>query len=511
MTGFRAIHLEEPTLTFGLGLTAVHPKDGLFLYGPMEPRTAGEIRVGAIGSAAGIERLSRWMKQVSSFIPAFNDRAHHAPFPGMEAAFCVKWPTQPAQTIVLEDGALETRIRYDDAHRRVYDAVDLVVGSLLDFKRRSDIRPDLWMVVLPEEVSRYGRPKSKVPKSERITTPNRLGRREAKRLGDAPLLFEELVSARLPYTYERNFHHQLKARLLEEEIVTQIVRETTLMPDDFLRSDGNRMRNPQDEATTAWNLGTTLYYKVGGPPWRLTNVRPDVCYIGLVYKVDPNRPAAERVCCGAQMFLATGEGVVFRGHLGPWDSVREGEHHLDRKTAEKIIREVVESYRDEHHRPPREVFIHGKARFTEDEWRGFRDGAEDVELLSAIQIQRSKDVKLYRDKTPQSEGKFNLLRGTALITGPHTAYLWTSGFVPRLQTYAGWEVPNSYRIGIQWGDVDMETVLRDVLGLTKLNFNACIYGDGQPVTLRFADAVGEILTAGHNFLKLRPLPFKFYI
>jgi hypothetical protein len=231
------------------------------------------------------------------------------------------------------------------------------------------------------------------------------------------------------------------------------------MPDDFLRSDGNRMRDPQDEATTAWNLGTTLYYKVGGPPWRLTNVRPDVCYIGLVYKVDPNRPAAERVCCGVQMFLATGEGVVFRGHLGPWESVREGEHHLDRKTAEKIIREVVEGYHDEHHRPPREVFIYGKARFTEDEWRGFRDGAEDVELLSAIQIQRSKDVKLYRDKTPQSEGKFNLLRGTALITGPHTAYLWTSGFVPRLQTYAGWEVPNSYRIGIQWGDVDMETII----------------------------------------------------
>ena len=81
------------------------------------------------------------------------------------------------------------------------------------------------------------------------------------------------------------------------------------------------------------------------------------------------------------MFLATGEGVVFRGHLGPWDSVREGEHHLDRETAEKIIREVVESYRSERHRPPREIFIHGKTQFTEDEWQGFRAGAENVELL----------------------------------------------------------------------------------------------------------------------------------
>jgi hypothetical protein len=120
-------------------------------------------------------------------------------------------------------------------------------------------------------------------------------------------------------------------------------------------------------------------------------------------------------------------------------------------------------------------------------------------------------MKLYRDKTEQTEGKLNLLRGTALIVSPRTAYLWTSGFVPRLQTYAGWEVPNPYKIGIQWGDVDLGTVLRDVLGLTKLNFNTCIYGDGQPVTLRFADAVGEILTAGHEFQKLRPQPFKFYI
>ena len=205
MTGFRAIYLEEPTLTFGLGQAAVHPKDGLFLYGPVAPRSAGEIRIGAIGSAAGIDRLSRWMKQVSHFIPAFNNRAHHAPFPGMEAAFCVKWPLQPVATIVLEEGALETRIRYDDPHRRVYNSVDLVVRELLDFKRRSDIRPDVWMVVLPEEVSRYGRPKSKVPRSERVVTPNRIGNREAKRLGEAPLLFEELESAQTPIYLRTQF------------------------------------------------------------------------------------------------------------------------------------------------------------------------------------------------------------------------------------------------------------------------------------------------------------------
>jgi hypothetical protein len=52
--------------------------------------------------------------------------------------------------------------------------------------------------------------------------------------------------------------------------------------------------------------------------------------------------------------------------------------------------------------------------------------------------------------------------------------------------------------------------MQDVLGLTKLNFSACIYGDGLPVTLRFASDVGEILTAA-PLGDLPPLPFKHYI
>ena len=44
--------------------------------------------------------------------------------------------------------------------------------------------------------------------------------------------------------------------------------------------------------------------------------------------------------------------------------------------------------------------------------------------------------------------------------------------------------------------VEIVQVLNDILALTKLNYNACLFGDGSPVTLRFADSVAEILTAG---------------
>ena len=90
------------------------------------------------------------------------------------------------------------------------------------------------------------------------------------------------------------------------------------------------------------------------------------------------------------------------------------------------------------------------------------------------------------------------------------AYLWTKGFIPRLQTQIGLETPNCLSVEITRGNSDIKQVCIDVLALTKLNYNACIFADGEPVTLRFADSIGEVLTAGKN-IKTYILPFKHYV
>jgi argonaute-like protein implicated in RNA metabolism and viral defense len=74
----------------------------------------------------------------------------------------------------------------------------------------------------------------------------------------------------------------------------------------------------------------------------------------------------------------------------------------------------------------------------------------------------------------------------------------------------GLEVPNPLNIEIARGTMDFRTICRDILSLTKLNYNACMFADGLPVTLRFADSIGEILTAGIN-VKTDVLTFKHYI
>src|SRR5665213_1565729 len=62
----------------------------------------------------------------------------------------------------------------------------------------------------------------------------------------------------------------------------------------------------------------------------------------------------------------------------------------------------------------------------------------------------------------------------------------------------------------QTGHAGIKTVLNDIMGLTKINYNSCNFNDGLPVTVRFAKMVGEVLTMGSAKGTERQ-PFKYYV
>ncbi|MEI9932655.1 MAG: hypothetical protein WDM89_19500 [Rhizomicrobium sp.] len=185
--------------------------------------------------------------------------------------------------------------------------------------------------------------------------------------------------------FEPNFHHQLKARLLDRrDVVLQIVRESTL--DALVQKESTiYKRRLQDAASIAWNLSTTLFFKAGGHPWKLAYVRPRVCYIGLVFKLFPDSSNETRkACCGAQMFLDSGDGLVFRGTPGNYYNPKTKQFHLSENEARELIARVVSAYqeRDSQHLPPAELVIHGRTRFNAEEWRGFSAGAPDSKITT---------------------------------------------------------------------------------------------------------------------------------
>jgi hypothetical protein len=148
--------------------------------------------------------------------------------------------------------------------------------------------------------------------------------------------------------------------------VIQILRETTIAPDDFRRADGKPLRQLEDPARVAWNLTTATFYKAGGQPWRLGAPRKGVCYVGVVFKRDDTGPTSSHACVGAQMFLDSGDGVVFRGAVGPWYSEDTRTFNLPKDQARKLLSMVVSAYQTGHDgEAPTEVFVHGKTHFSE--------------------------------------------------------------------------------------------------------------------------------------------------
>jgi hypothetical protein len=513
MTPFKVIHVKEPLLEFRFGQKLVYPRDGLFLYGPVD---GGHpvINYGVIGTPAGIGRLERWTQLIAGFIAPPPPRRgvkpvepQHVAFPGFSAAYNSGWPVKPRTTVATIDGtALTKALHIDNRNEAIKAAVDLYVTPLITAAARVEDPPTFWFVVIPEEVYELGRPQSKVPASERIRGSVRITKDKALRLEEEHTLFGIDEDEAEVYKYATHFRRQLKARLLNDKIVTQIVRETTLAPGDFLMSNGQPKRRLEDPATIAWKLSTGAYYKDGGRPWQLAEVRPGVCYVGLAYKRRDSTTDDRFAVCAAQMFLSSGEGVVFRGALGPWYRTDTKQFHLDRLAARNLVAMVINEYRSQHNsEPPTELFLHAKSSFTDEEWEGFNSGAPPETNVVGVQIADAKEnMKLFRP------GRYPVVRGTALLIDDRQAFLWTAGYVPRLDTYLGPETPNPVLVRLQRGACSFDTILRDVMGLTKINFNSCLHNDRLPVTIRFADAVGEIMLAAPQAGEPR-LPFKFYI
>jgi len=198
---------------------------------------------------------------------------------------------------------------------------------------------------------------------------------------------------------------------------------------------------------------------------------------------------------------------VFRGANGPWRT-GDYEYHLKPDAAEALLKTVLETYKDKHGAMPTELFIHGQTNFNDEEWGAFEKAAPKGTNVVGVRIKTtSGDVKLFRD------GDYPVLRGTALLLDDTNAYLWTTGYVPQLDTYIGPETPNPLMISVlrsKGQKPQIKTVLKDILGLTKINYNSCNFNDGLPVTVRFANMVGEVLTMGAA-KDAKAQQFKYYI
>ena len=492
--------LPEPELEFRFGQRMHDPHAGLALFGPQSADASSHpksIVYGVIGAPQGVDLFFRWSrlmqnavveplesKRRMSRLVQPDDRKLYLlwpPFPGFQGAFASQWPTPAAWRYELDRNRLMDLANQKDPYNRAYDVASAYCEGLSQAEKR-DENFHVMVCVVPDEVYENCRPWSKL-------------KRGVLKKATEMVVNPEAVK------YSVDFRRQLKARSMEFGAPVQILRESTLRIGPAVK--GN-IRGLTPESDRMWNMGSTLLYKAGAKPWRLATAREGVCYIGLAFRRSGGAES-RTACCAAQMFLDTGDGIVFKGEYGPWYSPEDDQCHLDRSNAKSLLAGALKTYADEGGEKLTEIFLHSRSTINAEEFAGYRDASPPGVKLVGVRVRTDfNGVKLFR------RGEWPVIRGTFWKLNERSGYLWASGFKPSLLTYDGWEVPTPLRIDIEHGEADIIQVASDIFGLTKLNYNTCKLGDSVPVTIGFSDAVGEILIGNPGIKKISP-NFKYYI
>ncbi len=490
---------DEPHLEFANGQSASDPHDGLALFGPYSSGTSSHPVTPPyilIGTPEGTAAFEAWAKAMNASAAHPQAEKHRLwpPFPGFEIAFGSRWAETPTSTFILDRDELLEASRRKDGHERAYAVVEQVLPA---FKRlrKLDERVAVAVCVVPDEVWLNCRPESRVasPSDAGISKEEKTLRKRGQ-----TSLFDKYDLDQ--YRLSPDFRRQLKARTMEFDVPVQLIRESTLR----LRQEhrmGERSLTPLSDRM--WNLGTALYFKSGGKPWKLRSARDGVCYVGIAFRRAPE--GGRTACCAAQMFLDSGDGVVFLGEYGPWYSEEHRQFRLTQAAARKLLGGILATYAELDGRPLKEVFVHCRSSLSREEFAGFEEATPPGCKVVVVRVRpEGRGPRLFR------YGTRPVLRGTFLRQDDRSGLLYASGFKARLATYDGWETPVPLHLYVQHGEAEVEQVAQDILGLTKLNYNACKLGDGQPVTVKFSDAVGEVLISNPT-VEARRHSFKFYI
>ncbi len=436
--------LAEPQLAFADGLQHIDPKVGIAAAGPYsrdEHNHRATVTAGFIGTGRTIDRARKWLARAAEGVDG--DDEHH-PFPGYQAS-------GPFVSTLRLDGpeakitAREVRDLMAEGRKRMdgFQALLSVIEAHMKRLSELDAPPDIVFIILPAEVSKH---------------------------------YWSVGSTRRGVTTVWNLRAGIKARAMQLHVRTQLLDEETVA--SSLEQHSGDLEHPAD---LAWNLFVGLYFKSGGFPWTPVGLPEGTCHLGITFYRPHEEVSALRTSV-AQAFAENGEAFVLRGNRFTWEGKWP---HLPAEEASRLANDVTARYTAAMGRAPRRVVVHKQSRFFAQEREGLEDALKDYEY-DLVALAPSSAVRAMR------HGQYPAPRGACISVG-NRRFLYTTGYVPSLGRYPHGHVPTPVQIADHVGDSSPEQLLREVLILTKMNWNSARFAERLPVTVRFANEVGSIL------------------
>jgi hypothetical protein len=477
-TGFPAFQvLPEPQLVFDPidpDQRHPHPLRGLARFGPYSKRLLGSamstIRLATVTPAGETGKLAGLVEELAAPQTPRERRAYLPRFPGFPEVFGVQLTLAGTGTQLELPAELDEAIqRNPDPHRALAEALGRALGQLDQLRTAFDV----VAIYLPSHW-------------------------EAAFTGGPDEDFD--------------LHDYVKAIAASRNLSTQLVREDQALG-YFCR------------CSVGWRLGIALYAKAGGTPWKLADMEPDAAYIGLSYALRPDSAGLPRfVTCCSQVFDADGGGLEFIAYEAEVATIEGDNPYLSRTDMRAVMARSVRLYQDRHAgQLPRRLVVHKTTAFRDDEVDGCFDAWNAVRKreIELIQVQSSSAWRGIRLLEPQRTGErsrpdpYPIHRGTIVYLSGTEVLLWVQGNAPTAVGGASFfkeqrGIPRPLLLIRHAGQGPASEFCREVLALSKMNWNNDSLYDFLPTTLDYAQTLARTLKR-MPVIDPRPYPFRLFM
>ena len=513
MSKFKINYIPEEDLIFGGQQQEKDPRIGLKYFGPYhypsETNILENIKIGIIGDKPMLEKTKKIIDLLKGPIKCNESNKWLYPdFPG------VSKNTKFSCSLQISKNWQETILQYEiekilkirDVNERIGAAVNLYIRKIENIIEE-DNPPHVIICGVPHDIEEYCGISEKTrgaKKPKQIPLEKKIQRfkQENQRFLDEWGIIIEKKENKKEYTKGYDFRNALKGRVmaLRYPVPIQLLKESTA--DGIIKYDQLSNKKTQPPASFAWNFSTALYYKANGKPWRLAKLRQDTCYVGISFYKDKLSYNKNIQTSMAQVFTHNGEGLVLRGTEVYVDE-KTNEPHLSKQQAKDLLSSALKMYIKKSGRTPSRVVIHKSTLFSDPEVEGFSEAIGKLKRDFVTISKRNKGIRFMRI------GSYPVLRGTLISLTEREHIFFTSGYIPRLRTYPGHRIPSPLYI-VHDGDTEIVEICKEILGLTKLNWNTTSFSTELPITLEFARKVREILS---ELKKDAPLQnhYRFYM
>lgn len=501
---FAGKYIEEAPLYFGNGAQDIDQKRGLSMNGPSDAKTdvLYTVRVGIVSTGDGIQETSSFLEHINNNLVPSSGKKPFATqsFPGFIRAFRSKLVMSSDYNQEITSKEVEKLLAIRNPETRIKRAAERYAEKVGIICRRVS-KPEVIICHEPQNIEEQCG-------AGMVSTRNRpVLTRADKKAADsirktvethkilAPL--SESTQNLLDMAVHQDFRRMLKSKCLAYDIPTQILTQTILQrlkteepveqPEE---NADDQKRRPRiiDRSSLAWNLATAIYYKANHFPWKVGYLKKGTCYVGISFYQDKTKRDKTMCASLAQVFSDSGEGMVVRGHDFKWDTETRGEPHLSEENACQVLQDAISVYKEHHDQQfPNRVVIHKSSMYLDEERKGFMKACEEIPRYDFISVSDGREIFFYRN------GERAVLRGTCINIENRSFLVYTKGYIPYQRAYLGPRVPKPLEITQHFGDTTQDEIAKEMLALSRLDWNTADYTSLLPLTLKCAYKVGEIL------------------